>query len=129
MTKLEIKQAIAELEPEELTLSNARNLASLYILYNNVEKSNTEQSDKSESISDRTVIELKDIFPAYMKYRETKTKYQRHEISDDALVPCMRLVAQEIKEFVYTLYTNTYLRKERKILEDMLAELTVQISC
>lgn len=127
MTKLEIEQVIEELKKEDLTFSNARNLASLYIIYNNIEKSNTEQSDESDVISHTALQELTDILPAYKNYCMLKRKYQLNEISEDCLPPAMKFVSQELYEFIKTLYSNTYLRKERSFIEEMLKNLISDI--
>lgn len=127
MTKLEIKQVIEELKKEDLTFSNARNLASLYIIYNNIEKSNIEQPDESGDIPRIVLQELNDILPAYKNYCMLKRRYQLNEISEDCLPPAMKFVSQELYEFIKTLYSNTYLKKERICIEEMLKNLISDI--
>ncbi len=122
----EIKSSIEELEKDDLTLSNVRNLASLYIIYNNLEKSVRSQIEASESIlNNKNSIEneLNDILPAYTRYKNVKIQYQLHQLPDDALVPAMKLLVQELEEFILILYNNTHLRKERICIESMVTKL------
>lgn len=116
-----INEAIVDLESSETNSANVKELACLYILKDKLNKSNRTAPDKSEK-------ELMDIFPAYSRYKEIKTRYQLNEISEDALVPAMKLVAQELEEFILILYNNTYLRKERVCLEQMILNITNKLS-
>lgn len=121
MTLEEINVAIDELESDEISVFNVKKLASLYIVRDNIEKSVKTSVDASER-------ELQDVFPAYSHYKDIKRKYQMKEIPEDALVPVMKLVTQELQEFILTLYNNTYLRKERICIEQMILDITNKLS-
>lgn len=66
--------------------------------------------------------------PAYENYCNLKRRYQMKEVSDDVLPEAMKFVTQELSEFLLILYNNTYLRKERKLIEDMIKNLETRFN-
>lgn len=114
MTLESINELINELENVDASLSNVRNLASLYIV-----KQHFIGSEKFDS----TLKELNDILPSYVRYVDTKRKYQMHELPESALYTDMKFVCKEIFEFIQTLYSGTDTTKEQQILQDMINNL------
>lgn len=108
-----IERTIRELESGETTFDACQKLASLYTIVN--------QFNKVED--DRVEQELNDILPMYQIYVKTKRRYQKHEVTDEAVIDAMRDVCREIKEFIQMLYSGTDMPKERYILENMIEEL------
>ena len=117
----DINTIIQELQDSEITPSNTRFLASLYIIKDKMEKPVTRHDNTSNK-------ELQDVLPAFNHYVDVKRKYQMQQISDDALVQSMKFVVQELREFIQTLYCNTSTRKERIQIESMLTELISQFT-
>ena len=101
-----IQDNIKELENGITNVDNVQELASLYIVRDNLLKQDTNIVEQ----------ELKDILPAYRKYCNTKTKYQLHEVTEDAVIHDMNLLCQELKDFIITLHSSTDFYKERRIL-------------
>ena len=100
---------IKELEREETTLSNIRNLASLYIVRDHL----------NSLVSNTVEQELNDILPSYRNYVDIKTRYQRHEVSDEFICMALRSVCKEIAEFIHTLYSCTDMPEERNLIKKM----------
>ena len=109
-----INDLIDELENDNMSLSNIRNLSALYNVKTHLLGSNN---------YDNTTKELKDILPSYLQYIETKRKYQLHEATDEAVYINMKELCREIKEFIQTLYSGTDTSKEREMLKQMLKEI------
>ena len=65
--------------------------------------------------------------PAYENYCNLKRRYQMNEVSDEVLPEAMKFVTQELYDFIKTLYSNTYLRKERTHIEKLLKTLISDI--
>lgn len=101
-----IMDNINELENSITNVDNVQELANLYIVRDNLLKHNTNIVEQ----------ELNDILPAYKKFCNTKTKYQLHEVTEEAVLDDMKLLCQEISEFIHTLYSNTDFYKERALL-------------
>ena len=80
--------------------------------------------DTSESVShDNSYIELADILPAYIRYVDTKKRYQQFEVVDKMLIYAMEDVCKELVEFIATLYHNTETTAERALIVEMINNL------
>lgn len=108
-----IEDAIQELEESDTTADNVLELASLYIVRDNLKNANLSTINN----------ELDDILPAYTDYISIKQKYQRHELTEDAVVYSIKQLCQEIKDLIHTVYSGTDMAKERKQLCSMLTSL------
>ena len=109
----ELNNMIQDLENSDLSLSNIRNLSSLYIVKKHL----------TESKIDNVTAELNDILPSYLDYVNTKRKYQLHEVTEQAIYLRLEQVCKEIKEFLHILYTNTDTPKEREILKKLITQI------
>lgn len=109
-----INDLIDELENDDMSLSNIRNLSALY----NV-KTHLLGSNNYDSITK----ELKDILPSYLQYIETKRKYQLKETTEEAVYINMKELCREIKEFIQTLYSGTDTPKEREMIKQLIREI------
>jgi hypothetical protein len=109
----ELTTMIRDLETNELTLSNARNLASLYIVRDHLQS----------LVQSKTEKELSDILPSYKNYIQIKTRYQKHEISKDFVCASLKMVCKEVKEFIHTLYSSTDMPDERNLITTMIHDL------
>ena len=86
--KLEdINNLIDDLEEAEPSLSNIKNLAALYNVRTNL---------LGMVNPDRTSKELNDILPSYIKYIDTKRKYQIGELTKEAVHINMKELCLEI---------------------------------
>lgn len=108
-----IENAILELEEEETNFKNIQELAYLYIVKENLEKSDV----------DNVTRELNDILPCYTRYINIKRDYQLGRATDESLVYAMKNVCEEIEEFIETLYFNTEFLKERLRIKSMIENL------
>ena len=104
---------IQDLENSDLSLSNIRNLSSLYIVRKHL----------TENTVDSVTTELNDILPSYIEYVNTKRKYQLHEITECSVYIQLEQVCKEIKEFLHILYSNTDTPKEREIIKNLIDQL------
>ena len=111
-----IEDTIKMLETSLTTADNVQELANLYIVRDNLLKTDTNIVEQ----------ELNDILPAYKKFCTTKTKYQRQEVTEDAVIHDMKIVCQELKEFILSLYSNSDFYKERQPLIKMLDSLHLE---
>lgn len=109
MNLTDINDAIETLSESDSTLSNVRNLASLYIVQDHLQNALKTQNNSVES-------ELNDILPSYRKYCDIKRKFQLHELTEEAVYKALERVCKEINEFLHILYNNTDTEKERQIL-------------
>lgn len=109
-----INELIDELENAETSLSNIRNLSALY---------NVKSHILGTQNYDSTTKELSDILPSYLKYIDTKRKFQLHEVTDDAVYITMKELCKEIKEFMHSLYSGTDTPKERELLQQLIKEI------
>ena len=108
-----IQDNITELENSITSIDNVQELANLYIVRNNLLKQDISPVEQ----------ELNDILPAYKYYCQTKTKYQLHEIQEEAVLHAMKLLCQELNEFIKELYSSTDFFKERKLLVETIQDL------
>lgn len=111
-----IEAAITELENSDTTVENVAELASLYICKDNLERSLNLMVDSVEE-------ELNDVLPYYMKYRDTKRRYQLNEAIDSEVIQGIKDVCRELKEFINMMYYGTDMNKERICIRDMIHEL------
>jgi hypothetical protein len=117
MDIMAINEAIEILENKETNFDSVSELAMLYIVRNNY-----------QSISDSTSDELNDILPCYQKYREVKGRYQQGMTSEGEVIRALKLLGQEIKEFIDNLYCNTDMNKERLYIKEMICQLNEKYS-
>ena len=114
MTLQNLNDLIEELEQAESSLSNIRNLSSLYIV----------RKEMIENIKyDKVQTELNDILPSYIDYVITKKKFQLNELTEQAVFISMNTLCKEIREFIQSLYSNTDTPKEREILKNLITQL------
>lgn len=119
-----IEETIQELEQEPTSFENCNTLASLYICRALNKNRNMSLLDTSESVShDNSYIELSDILPAYIRYVDTKKRYQQFEVVDKMLIYAMEDVCKELVEFIATLYHNTETTAERALIVEMINNL------
>lgn len=112
-----IENTIDELEHSDISMNNAIELASLYIIRNN----NLTGINKEETGGIRGEIE--DILPAYTEYRQVKTQYQLNNLPDFVVVKTLKLLCQEIEDVINLLYSNTDMNKERRCIKQMISNL------
>ena len=105
-----LTQAIEELEYGEANTDTVQELANLYIVRDHL------QADLDSSVE----VELTEILPTYRKFCDTKGKYQRHELSQDAVVDVMKQVCNETRDFILALYSSTDCQNERTLIKSML---------
>ena len=114
MTLQNLNDLIEELEQADSSLSNIRNLSSLYIV----------RKEMIENIKyDKVQTELNDILPSYIDYVITKKKFQLNELTEQAVFISMNTLCKEIREFIQSLYSNTDTPKEREILKNLITQL------
>lgn len=116
----EIESTIRELENNATTFENCRKLAILYIVRDNNKNVNLSDSDASESI---VVEEYKEILPTYRSYVDTKRKFQMHETTAEAVLARLKLLCEEIREFLSALYASTTSEIEREVIQKSVASL------
>lgn len=118
-----IEDTIRELEQEPTSFENCNLLSSLYICREINKNRNMKLTDASNDVShDSNYIELADILPAYLKYVDTKKRYQQFEVVDKMLIYAMQDLCKEIIEFVADLYHNTETEAERTLIINMINE-------
>lgn len=116
-----IEDTIAELEQDVTSFENCEKLASLYICRENYYKRFSQVVNTSESVSHSSShVEIADVLPAYLKYIDTKRRYQQFEVVDQMLIYAMTDLCQEITEFISDLYNNTETEAERALLVEMI---------
>ena len=108
-----INNSIADLEEAEPSLSNIRNLSSLYMVRKHL----------LENSTDNVTNQLDDILPSYINYVKIKRKYQLNELTEQAVFIAMQQVCKEIKEFLHILYSNTDTPKEREMIRNLIDQL------
>ena len=114
MNLQDINALIEEIEQSELSLSNVRNLSSLYIV----------RKELIENLNyDNVETELNDILPSYIEYVKTKKKFQLNEVTEQAVFISMQTLCREIREFIQSLYSNTDTPKEREMLRNLISQL------
>ena len=111
-----IQDNIEELENDDTTVDNVKELALLYIVREYFKKS-------QEPIGNDVITEYEDILPQYHKYIEVKKNYQKGNKTERAVEMAMRKVCKEIYEFIHMLYSCTDMPKERSYLKEMIENL------
>lgn len=109
-----VNALIDELEESDTSLSNIRNLSALYTVKAHL---------LGTSNYDSTTAELNDILPSYLQYIDAKRDYQMYKTTAKDVCINMQKLCKEIKEFIQTLYSNTDMPEERKIIEQMVKEI------
>lgn len=109
-----INRLIDELEEQEVSLSNIRNLSALYTVRNHF---------VGGKIYNNVVQELDDILPSYLKYLDVKRKFQQKEVQQESVLLCFSNLCQEICEFLHRLYSSTDLQQERDLLHTLIEQL------
>lgn len=119
-----INDTITELEQDTTSFDNCEKLAALYICKEHLQNTNMRliQGEYDGVQPEPTTQELKDILPAYIKYVETKKRYQQYEVVDKMLVYAMDNLCAEIVEFISELYHNTETPAERALLVKLINE-------
>lgn len=112
----EIDAMIKMCENSENSLSNVRNLASLYIVQEHMKNATQRTVDSTER-------ELSDILPQYKEYCDIKRKYQLRILPETAVHRSMQFLCKEIEEFIKTLYNNTDTKEERKMIKNLLIKI------
>lgn len=106
-----INNTIAELENRErLSMENVINLASLYTI-------------RDHQSADNVTDELYDILPAYSSYVQVKRDYQLGKTSEGDVIRHMKLLCEEISEFLLILYKSAEMCKERKLLTETVCSI------
>ena len=116
-----IRDAIEELENEDITYDNIDELASLYIVYNNLQKSGYSMITGVER-------EARDILPYYIKYQGIKRRYQTNQTTEGEVIQGIKKVCKELSEFIDVLYSGTDMNKERLCIKDMIQQLNEKYS-
>ena len=116
-----IRDAIEELENEDVTYDNIDELASLYIVYNNLQRSGYSMITSVES-------EAQDILPYYIKYQDIKRRYQTNQTTEGEVIQGIKKVCKELSEFIDALYSGTDMNKERLCIKDMIKQLNEKYS-
>ena len=116
-----IEEAIQSLEYEDVTYDNVAELASLYIVYNNLKRPLNSMTEPVES-------ELQDILPSYKVYCESKRRYQLGKTNEGEVIKNLKLLGTEITEFIEALYSGTDMKKERLYIVETLTQITEKLS-
>ena len=116
-----IEEAIYVLETEDTTYDNVSELASLYIVRDNLKQ-------PVKTMVDGINNELQDILPYYIKYRDIKTQYQLGKTTEGEVIQGIKRVCKELAEFINALYSGTDMNKERLCIKDMLVQLNEKYS-
>ena len=120
MNIVEVNDAIKELESSDSSLSNIRNLASLYIVQGQMQgKLNSVMQQSNDAV----LNELYEVIPSYKQYVIAKRRRQLNEISEDLVLDTLSRLGKELKDFVKSLYTATASENERIILTKIIADL------
>lgn len=123
MTLEVINEMIQDIEQSDNSLSNARSLASLYILKSMKENDENLILKRSNNIIAK---ELDDILPSYNYYIDTKRRFQLKQINEDLVIEALKDVCREIKEFIQIIYSCTDMPIERDTIKEMLSDLNKQ---
>lgn len=107
-----INEMIEELEDSDTTYANVTDLASLYTV-----------RDKLTQPIDGITKELNDILPAYTVYKHIKRDYQLGKADKSRVINQMKSVCKEISELMCTIYNNSDLEEERKLILETLKNL------
>lgn len=120
MNIIEVNDAIRELESADASLSNIRNLASLYIVQGQMQgKLNSVMQQSNDAV----LTELYEVIPSYKQYVIAKRRRQLNEISEDLVLDTLSRLGKELRDFIKSLYTATASENERIILTKIIADL------
>ena len=114
MDKKIVDEMIDELESADTTYQNCNDLAALYKL-------------RDEFGASKVESEIEDILPAYRKYVEVKTKYQRGDTTKEVVIEALNFVCREIFDLVKTLYSCSDMPLERVKIQNMVQALSDSI--
>lgn len=120
MDIIEINNTIKELESADSSLSNIRNLASLYIVQEQIQHKLNSTSQQS---NDAVLTELYEVIPSYKQYVIAKRRRQLNEISEDLVLDTLSRLGKELRDFVKSLYTATASENERILLSKIIVDL------
>ena len=113
-----IEDNIQALESADTTVDNVAELASLYIVRDKL----------VDAITTPITAEFQDILPEFLHYINVKTKFQRHEITEEAIISSLSILCKEIEQFLQMLYSSTDCYKERKLIYNMIENISNKIS-
>ena len=113
MDILAIREAIQQLEADETTFENVKELAALYTVYDHA----------VQESQDAVQNELSDILPYYQKYISIKRRYQLNQVIDSEVIQGIQAVCKELREFIEVLYNNTDMHRERMCIRKLINEL------
>lgn len=120
MNIIEVNDAIKELESADSSLSNIRNLASLYIVQGQMQgKLNSVMQQSNDAV----LTELYEVIPSYKQYVIAKRRRQLNEISEDLVLDTLSRLGKELRDFIKSLYTATASENERILLSKIIADL------
>lgn len=120
MNIIEVNDAIKELESADSSLSNIRNLASLYIVQGQMQgKLNSVMQQSNDAV----LTELYEVIPSYKQYVIAKRRRQLNEISEDLVLDTLSRLGKELRDFVKSLYTATASENERILLSKIITDL------
>lgn len=120
MNIIEVNDAIKELESADSSLSNIRNLASLYIVQGQMQgKLNSVMQQSNDAV----LTELYEVIPSYKQYVIAKRRRQLNEISEDVVLDTLSRLGKELRDFIKSLYTATASENERILLSKIIADL------
>lgn len=117
-----IDDTIDELENSDTNFANCDKLAMLYIIKDHYKK----YPPVLRGLYDEVEEELNDIAPQYKRYCDIKRKYQLKEISKEPVIESMKLLSEEIEQFIKILYSSTDMTEERQILSSTLNKLAIK---
>lgn len=120
MNIIEVNDAIKELESADASLSNIRNLASLYIVQGQM---HGKLNSVMQQSNDAVLTELYEVIPSYKQYVIAKRRRQLNEISEDLVLDTLSRLGKELRDFIKSLYTATASENERILLSKIIAEL------
>lgn len=120
MNITEINNMIKEIESSDASLSNVRNLASLYIVQGQMQGRLNSVMSKS---TDAVLTELYEVIPSYKQYVIAKRRRQLNEISEGAVLDALSRLGKETKDFIQSLYTATASENERILLNKIISDL------
>ena len=120
MNIIEINNTIKELESADSSLSNVRNLASLYIVQ---EQMQGKLNSTLQQSNDAVLTELYEVVPSYKQYVIAKRRRQLNEISEDLVLDTLSRLGKELRDFVKSLYTATASENERIMLAKIIKDL------
>lgn len=120
MNIIEVNDAIKELESADASLSNIRNLASLYIVQGQMQGKLNSVIQQS---NDAVLTELYEVIPSYKQYVIAKRRRQLNEISEDLVLDTLSRLGKELRDFIKSLYIATASENERILLNKIINDL------